>query len=201
MPREKERPRQPEVATPPIPSPGAMEARPRRAGHRILADGEVQGRGPGPERDVAAVVHMRAGQTVTGGQHGGEDVVRDRPGDGGHRGDEGRGKAVGGGLHAPRDRAGQVGTVGRAQAGEFRDQPVEHGEKGIAGAGQGGASGVGGTFGGDDQVDRPVGQAQPSVGHQSGRGGFLPAHDAPSFRPTGQGAPGLRDSDRRPDRR
>ena len=89
MPSEKERPRAPDVAMPPTPSPWRMRIVPLRAGtgpkREIAGDGDVEHLARRAEDgDVAAVVDVGAVER-RGGAHDRHQLVRDRAGDRRHR--------------------------------------------------------------------------------------------------------------------
>ena len=145
---------------------------------------------------------MGAGQPVAGGQQGGQHKIRHRPRHRRHGGDEDGRKGSRHRHHAPRDSALRGGAMGAAQPGQFGGKLRQQRGKGGAGPGMGLCHGGGGAFCRHDQVDGAMDQPQPPVLRQMRRGGFGPAHQASSpLRDTGHGAPFLRVSDRRPDRR
>ena len=169
---------------------------------RVLADRKAQGLVRGPQGNVAAVVHMGAGQTMARGQHRGQDVVGHGTGDGGHRGDKGGGKGGDGLLHLPCDHAGGRRPVAFAQTRQLGHQIAQHRRKGIPRAQIGSAHRLCRPFGHHDQVNRAMDQPQMTVRRQVRRWGFLPAHFGPRVSDDiGHGAPVLRFSERWPDRR
>ncbi len=192
----------PERLAAPLPAAGrnAADAIPRpdldQAVQRRVAVVEHHGRPIGvaladPKGDVAAIVHIGAGEPGRG-LDGVEDVVGDSPGHGRHRGDEILVVGQTGVAHAAGDGACQRGTDRLAQEGEFGDQPRQGIGEDRPGPFERLRAGGIRSVTVDDQVNRAVLEMDPaSVGqeppHGARRGMPGPGHAPSTF---AIGAPG-----------